>query len=56
MTARGGMVVRLSTTDTGRHAGEAEDLEAWLFEERPPYMPRHAAASGPVTGVCVVTS
>ena len=56
MTVRDGMVVPLSTTDTGRHAGQAEDLEAWLFDQRAPYTPRHAAASRPVTGVRAVVA
>jgi hypothetical protein len=42
MRARSGIAVPVGAVDTGRHAGEAEDLDDWLFE-RPPYTPRHAA-------------
>lgn len=43
MAPRNGMAVPLWTVDTGRHAGQAEGLEDWLYEDRPPYEPKHAA-------------
>lgn len=47
MAARSGIAlgksVPLSGTDTGKHAGTPDDLESWLWDERPPYTAKHAA-------------
>jgi hypothetical protein len=34
----------ISSVDMGRHAGTAEDLESWLWDQRRPYRARHRTA------------
>lgn len=41
MRARSGIAVPVGAVDTGRHAGEPQGLDDWLY--RPAPEPKHAA-------------